>query len=176
MKLFTFSLLIITVVFTLGCGDETFNAVLDNLDRPTSDVAGEIAECYVHLATNLISYNLTFDRLCIDMLVSGKTLEELAVDTTITEILADTDTYNGEYVEVQAYVIFKTEDTVVIADTNNDLTEDYLIIIEADTEYLESLAQGSQYTFIVQFFVAETANGGLLHAEPVAVEQENNDL
>ena len=102
--------------------------------------------------------------------MTGKTLAELAVDTTVDEILADIDTYQAEYVEVEAYMIFKNDDGILIADTNNDLTDKYLVIIEQNTEYIASLTQSSQYTFIIQVFSTETTNGGLLLDEPVAVE------
>ena len=172
MKLFTFSLFAIALFFTFGCGDDKFNSILDNLDRPTYEVADEIAQCYNHLETDLTGYYLAFDRLCLDMLVTGKTLEELAVDTTVDDILADIDTYQAEYVEIEAYVIFKNDDGILIADTNNDLTDKYLVIVEQDTEYIGTLTQGSQYTFILQVFSSETTNGGLLLDEPVAVENE----
>ena len=171
MKLFTFSLLAIAIVF-IGCGDDKFNVILDNLDRPTYEVASEIAQCYEHLESDLTGYYLAFDRVCVDMLVTGKTLEELAVDTTVTEILADTDTYNGEYVELEAFVIFKNAEGMVIADVNNDLTEDVLAVIEVDTEYIADLARGSQYTFMLQVWIGETTNAGLFLDEPVAVENE----
>ena len=175
MKPITFSLLVTAVVFSVmlsGCADDKFNVVLDQLDRPTYEVADDIALCYEYLESDLASYYLTFDRLCVDLLVTGKTLEELAIDTTVTEILADTDTYQAEYVELEAFVIFKNDDGILIADVNNDLTEDYLVIIEDGTEYIATLTRGSQYKFIVQFFSADTANGGRLLAEPSAVENE----
>lgn len=173
MKLFTLLVsAIVLPVILLGCGDDKFNVVLDNLDRPTYEVAGDIAQCYKHLESDLVGYYLAFDRLCVDMLVTGKTLEELAIDTTVTEILADTDAYNGEYVELEAFVIFKDEDGILIADVNNDLTNDYLVIIEDGTEYIATLTQGSQYTFIVQVLITDTVNGGLLLDEPSAVENE----
>lgn len=173
MKLFTLLVsAIVLPVILLGCGDDKFNVVLDNLDRPTYEVAGDIAQCYQHLESDLVGYYLAFDRLCVDMLVTGKTLEELAIDTTVTEILADTDAYNGEYVELEAFVIFKNEEGMVIADVNNDLTDDVLAVIEVDTEYIADLAQGSQYTFMLQVWLGETTNGGLLVAEPSAVENE----
>ena len=163
-------IMLITMLF--GCGDDKFDVVLDNLDRPTYEVAGEISQCYKYLQSDLIGYYLAFDRLCVDMLVSGKTLEELAVDTTVAEILADTDTYNGEYVEIEAYVIFKDENGIVIADVNNDLTTDVLAVIEFETEYIDNLTQGNQYTFMLQVWLAENANGGVLLDEPAAVEVE----
>ena len=98
MKPITFFLLapaIVSIAMLCGCADDKLNVVLDNLDRPTYEVADDIAQCYQHFESDLIGYYLAFDRLCIDMLVTGKTLEELAIDTTVSEILADTDTYNG---------------------------------------------------------------------------------
>ena len=173
MKLFTLLVSVIVLpVILLGCGDDNFSVVLDQLDRPTYEVADDIAECYEHLERDLIGYYLAFDRLCIDMLVTGKTLEELAIDTTVTEILADADTYNGEYVELEAFIIFKNDEGMVIADVNNDLTDDVLAVIEIGTEYIADLAQGSQYTFMLQVWIGETTNGGLLVAEPSAVENE----
>lgn len=175
MKPITFSLLvtaIASIAMLCGCADNNFDVVLDNLDRPTYEVAGDIAECYKHLERDLIGYYLAFNRLCIDMLVTGKTLDELTIDTTVPEILADTDTYNGEYVELEAFVIFKSEEGIVIADVNNDLTEDVLAVIEVDTEYIADLAQGSQYTFILQVWLVEDFSGGLLVAEPSEVEDE----
>lgn len=165
------AILLITILF--GCGDDNFDVVLDNLDRPTYEVAGEIAECYKYLQSDLIGYYLAFDRLCVDMLVTGKTLEELAVDVTVAEILADTDTYNGEYVKIEAYVIFKDEDGIVIADQNNDLTTDVIAVVEFETEYIDNLTQGSQYTFMLQVWLVENANGGVLLDEPSAVVVEN---
>ena len=175
MKLITFSLLVSAIVLPVmlcGCADDKLNVVLDNLDRPTYEVADDIAECYKYLESDLIGYYLAFDRLCVDMLVTGKTLEELAIDTTVTEILADTDTYNGEYVELEAFVILKNDEGMLIADVNNDLTEDVLPVIEIETEYIADLAQGSQYTFMLQVWISEATNGGLLVAEPTAVENE----
>ena len=175
MKPTTFFLLvtaIVSIAMLCGCADDKFNVLLDNLDRPTYEVADDIAQCYKHLESDLIGYYLAFDRLCIDMLVTGQTLEELAIDTTVTEILADTDTYNGEYVELEAFVIFKNDEGIVIADVNNDLTDDVLAVIEIDTEYLADLAQGSQYTFMLQVWIVEDTNGGLLVAEPSAVEND----
>ena len=175
MKPITFSLLvtaIVSIAMLCGCADDKFNVVLDQLDRPTYEVADDIALCYEHFESDLTGYYLAFDRLCVDLLVTGKTLEELAIDTTVTEILADTDTYNGEYVELEAFVIFKNDEGMVIADVNNDLTEDVLAVIEIDTEYIAELAQGSQYTFMLQVWIGETTNGGLLIAEPSAVENE----
>ena len=175
MKPITFSLIItaiVSIAMLSGCADDKLNVVLDQLDRPTYEVADDIAECYEHLERDLIGYYLAFDRLCIDMLVTGKTLEELAIDTTVTEILADADTYNGEYVELEAFIIFKNDEGMVIADVNNDLTDDVLAVIEIGTEYIADLAQGSQYTFMLQVWIGETTNGGLLVAEPSAVENE----
>lgn len=175
MKPITFFLLvtaIASIAMLCGCGDDKFNVVLDNLDRPTYEVADDIAQCYQHLEIDFIGYYLAFDRLCIDMLITGQTLEELAIDTTVTEILADTDTYNDEYVELEAFVIFKNEEGILIADVNNDLTEDYLVIIEDGTEYIATLTQGSQYKFIAQILITDTVNGGRLLAEPSAVEDE----
>ena len=173
MKLFTLLVsAIVLPVILLGCGDDKFDVVLDNLDRPTYEVADEIALCYQYLEIDFATYSLTFDKLCIDLLVTGKTLEELAIDTTVAEILADTDTYQAEYVELEAFVIFKDEDGILIADVNNDLTNDYLVIIEDGTEYIATLTQGSQYTFIVQVLITDTVNGGLLLDEPSAVENE----
>ena len=175
MKPITFSLLvtaIVSIAMLCGCADDKLNVVLDNLDRPTYEVADDIAQCYKYLESDLIGYYLAFDRLCIDTLVTGKTLEELAIDTTVTEILADPDTYNGEYVELEAFVIFKNDEGILIADVNNDLTEDVLAVIEIDTEHIGYLAQGSQYTFMLQVWIGETTNGGLLVAEPSAVENE----
>ena len=173
MKSITFSLLvtaIVSIAMLCGCADDKLNVVLDNLDRPTYEVADDIAECYEHFESDLIGYYLAFDRLCIDMLVTGKTLEALAIDTTVTEILADTDTYNGEYVELEAFVIFKNDEGMLIADVNNDLTEDVLAVIEVDTAYIADLAQGSQYTFMLQVWIGETTNGGRLVAEPSALD------
>lgn len=175
MKPITFSLLvtaIVSIAMLCGCADDKFNVVLDQLDRPTYEVVDDVALCYEHLESDLTGYYLAFDRLCVDLLVTGKTLEELAIDTTVTEILADTDTYNGEYVELEAFVIFKNDEGMVIADVNNDLTEDVLAVIEVDTEYIAELAQGSQYTFMLQVWIGETTNGGLPVAEPSAVENE----
>ena len=175
MKPITFSLLvtaIVSIAMLCGCADDKFNVVLDQLDRPTYEVVDDVALCYEHLESDLTGYYLAFDRLCVDLLVTGKTLEELAIDTTVTEILADTDTYNGEYVELEAFVIFKNDEGILIADVNNDLTEDVLAVIEVDTEYIAELAQGSQYTFMLQVWIGETINGGLLVAEPSAVENE----
>ena len=173
MKLFTLLVsAIVLPVILLGCGDDKFNVVLDQLDRPTYEVADEIALCYQRLDRDFTTYYLAFDKLCIDLLVTGKTLEELAIDTTVAEILADADTYQAEYVELEAFVIFKDEDGILIADVNNDLTNNYLVIIEDGTEYIATLAQGSQYTFIVQVLITDTVNGGLLLNEPSAVENE----
>lgn len=173
MKLFTLLVsAIVLPIILLGCGDDKFSVVLDQLDRPTYEVVDEIALCYQHLESDFTTYYLAFDRLCIDLLVTGKTLEELAIDTTVAEILADTDTYQTEYVELEAFVIFKDEDGILIADVNNDLTNDYLVIIEDGTEYIATLTQGSQYTFIVQVLITDTVNGGLLLDEPSAVENE----
>lgn len=123
MKIFTLLVSVIVLpVILLGCGDDKFNVVLDQLDRPTYEVADEIALCYQYVETGFTTYSLTFDKLCLDLLVTGKTLEELAIDTTVAEILADTDTYQAEYVELEAFVIFKEDDGVLIADVNNDLT------------------------------------------------------
>ena len=173
MKLFTLLVsAIVLPIILLGCGDDKFSVVLDQLDRPTYEVVDEIALCYQHLESDFTTYYLAFDRLCIDLLVTGKTLGELAIDTTVTEILADTDTYQAEYVELEAFVIFKDEDGILIADVNNDLTNDYLVIIEDGTEYIATLSQGSQYTFIVQVLITDTVNGGLLLDEPSTVENE----
>ena len=69
-------------------------------------------------------------------------------------------------------MIFKNDEGMLIADVHNDLTEDVLAVIEVDTEYIADLAQGSQYTFMLQVWIGETTNGGLLVAEPSAVENE----
>lgn len=175
MRLIAFSLLVSAIVLPmmlLGCGDDKFNVVLDQLDRPTYEIADEVALCYQHLESDFTTYYLAFDRLCIDLLVTGKTLEELAIDTTVAEILADTDTYQAEYVELEAFVIFKDDEGILIADVNNDLTEDYLVIIEDGTEYIAALTRGSQYKFMVQILITDTVNGGLLLNEPSEVENE----
>ena len=175
MKPITFSLLvtaIVSIAILCGCADDKLNVVLDNLDRPTYEVADDIAQCYQYLERDPIGYYLAFDRLCIDMLVTGKTLEELAIDTTVTEILADSDTYNGEYVEIEAFVIFKNDEGMLIADVNNDLTEDVLVVIEVDTEYIGSLTRGTKYTFMIQVWFTENISGGLLVAEPSAVAND----
>ena len=165
-------IVIVLITMLFGCGDDKFDVVLDNLDRPTYEVAGEIAECYEHLESDLVGYYLAFDRLCVDMLVTGKTLEELAVDTTVSTMLADTATYNGEYVEIDAYVLSKNDLDIEIADVNNDLTNDVLTVIEFDTEYIDNLTRGSQYTFIMQVWFTETVSVGLLLDEPSVVEAE----
>ncbi|MDE0012070.1 MAG: hypothetical protein OXU36_13050 [Candidatus Poribacteria bacterium] len=144
MKFFTFSLLIIAVVFTLGCAENRLDVVLDQLDRPTYEVVDDAAFCYDHLLSDLTYYYIILDKLCVDLMVTGKTLEELTVDTTISEILSDTDTYHGEYVELEAFVIAISNEGMVIADVNNDLTNDILVIIEDDTEYIASLTRGSK--------------------------------
>ena len=168
-----FGVIAILLISTLfGCGDDKFSVILDDLDRPTYEVAGEIAECYKYLESDLIGYYLAFDRLCVDMLVTGKTLEELAVETTVSAMLADTATYNGEYVELEAFVLSKNDAGIVIADVNNDLTNDVLLVIEFDTEYIDSLTQGSQYTFMLQVWFTESGNAGLLLGEPSEVENE----
>ena len=175
MKPITFSLLVTAIVLPvmlLGCADDKLNVVLDQLDRPTYEVVDDAALCYEYLWKDLTGYYLAFDKLCVDLLVTGKTLEELAVNTTIAEILADTDTYQAEYVELEAFVIFKNDDGMLIADVNNDLTEDYLLIIEDGTEYIATLTRGSQYKFMVQVFITDTVNGGRLLDEPSAVENE----
>ena len=105
MKLFTFSLLVIATVFILGCAENRFDIVLDELDRPTYEVVGEVAGCYDYLLGDLTQYYIALDKVCVDLLVTRKTLEELTVDTTISTILSDTDTYHAEYVELEAFVI-----------------------------------------------------------------------
>ena len=170
MRLFTFSLLVIATVFTLGCAESRLDVVLDQLDRPTYEVVDEVALCYDYLLGDLTQYYIALDKVCVDLLVTGKTLEELAVDTTISTILSDTDTYHAEYVELEAFVITINDDGMVIADVNNDLTSDVLIIIEDGTEYIDSLTRGSKYKFLVQVIIADVGNGGRLLAEPVAVE------
>ncbi|MDE0424190.1 MAG: hypothetical protein OXN25_04905 [Candidatus Poribacteria bacterium] len=172
MRLFTFSLLVIVTVFTLGCAESRLDVVLDQLDRPTYEVVGEVAGCYDYLLGDLTQYYIALDKVCVDLLVTGKTLEELAVDTTISTILSDTDTYHAEYVELEAFVIATNDDGVVIADVNNDLTSDTLIIIDDGTEYIGNLTRGSQYKFLVQVVIADVGNLGRLLAEPVAVEDE----
>ena len=172
MKLFTFSLLIIAVVFTPGCAENRLDVVLDQLDRPTYEVVDDAALCYDHLLGDLTYYYIALDKVCVDLLVTGKTLEELAVDTTVSEILSDTDTYHAEYVELEAFVIAINDDGMVIADVNNDLTNDTLVIIEDGTEYIDSLTRGSKYKFLIQVIIAEVGNGGRLLDEPVAIEDE----
>lgn len=172
MRLFTFSLLVIVTVFTLGCAESRLDVVLDQLDRPTYEVVGEVAGCYDYLLGDLTQYYIALDKVCVDLLVTGKTLEELAVDTTISTILSDTDTYHAEYVELEAFVIATNDDGVVIADVNNDLTSDTLIIIDDGTGYIDNLTRGSQYKFLVQVVIADVGNLGRLLAEPVAVEDE----
>ena len=172
MKLFTFSLLIIAVVFTLGCAENRLDVVLNQLDRPTYEVVDDAALCYNHLEQDLEFYYLALDKVCVDLLITGKTLDELAVDTTVTDILADTESYHGAYVELEAFVIFKNDDGMVIADVNNDLTNNTLIIIEDGTEYIDSLTRGSQYKFIIQVLITDTVNGGRLLGEPVIIEDE----
>lgn len=108
----------------------------------------------------------------MDLLITGKTLDELAVDTTVTDILADTESYHGEYVELEAFVIFKNDAGIVIADVNNDLTNDTLVIIEDSTEYIGSLTRGRKYKFLIQVIIADTVNGGRLLSEPVIIEDE----
>ncbi|MCY3553623.1 MAG: hypothetical protein OXH39_24475 [Candidatus Poribacteria bacterium] len=172
MKLFTFSLLIIAVVFTLGCAENRLDVVLNQLDRPTYEVVDDAAFCYDHLEQDIEFYYLALDKLCVDLLITGKTLDELAVDTTVTDILADTESYHGEYVELEAFVIFKNDAGIVIADVNNDLTNNTLVIIESGTEYIDSLTRGSKYKFLIQVIIADTVNGGQLLSEPVAIEDE----
>ena len=172
MKLFTFSLLIIAVVFTPGCAENRLDVVLDQLDRPTYEVVDDAALCYDHLLGDLIYYYIALDKVCVDLMVTGKTLEELAVDTTVSEILSDTDTYHAEYVELEAFVIAINDEGMVIADVNNDLTNDTLVIIEDGTEYIDSLTRGSKYKFLIQVIIAEVGNGGRLLDEPVAIEDE----
>ena len=172
MKLFIFSLLIIAVVFTLGCAENRLDVVLNQLDRPTYEVVDDAALCYNHLEQDVEFYYLALDKVCVDLLITGKTLDELAVDTTVTDILADTESYHGEYVELEAFVIFKNDDGMVIADVNNDLTNNTLVIIEDGTEYIDSLTRGSQYKLIIQVFITDTVNGGRLLGEPVVIEDE----
>ena len=172
MKLFTFSLLIIAVVFILGCAENRLDVVLNQLDRPTYEVVDDAAFCYKHLEQDIEFYYLALDKVCVDLLITGKTLDELAVDTTVTNILADTESYHGEYVELEAFVIFKNDDGMLIADVNNDLTNDILVIIEDGTEYIDSLTRGSQYKLIIQVFITDTVNGGRLLGEPVIIEDE----
>ena len=172
MKLFTFSLLIIAVVFTLGCAENRLDVVLNQLDRPTYEVVDDAAFCYDHLLGDLTYYYIALDKVCVDLLVTGKTLEELAVNTTVSEILSDTDTYHAEYVELEAFVIALNDEGMVIADVNNDLTNDILVIIEEGTEYIDSLMRGSKYKFLIQVIIAEVGNGGRLLGEPVAIEDE----
>ena len=172
MKLFTFSLLIIAVVFTLGCAENRLDVVLDQLDRPTYEVVDEAALCYDHLLGDLTYYYIALDKVCVDLMVTGKTLEELAVDTTVSEILSDTDTYQGEYVALEAFVIAISDAGMVIADVNNDLTNDILVIIEDGTEYINSLTRGNKYKFLIQVIITEIGNGGRLLDEPVVVEDE----
>ena len=171
MKLFLFSLLLIVFsAMLLGCADDKLNVVLDQLDRPTYEVVDDAALCYNHFESDLISYYIALDRLCVDLLVTGKTLEELTLDTTVSAIIADTDTYHGEYVELEAFVIFKNDEGIVIADVNNDLTNDVLTVIEYSTEYIDSLTQGNKYTFMIQVWITENVNGGRLVAEPTALD------
>ena len=172
MKLFNFSLLIIAAVFTLGCAENRLDVVLNQLDRPTYEVVDDAAFCYDHLEQDIEFYYLALDKLCVDLLITGKTLDELAVDTTVTDILADTESYHGEYVELEAFVIFKNDAGIVIADVNNDLTNNTLVIIESGTEYIDSLTRGSKYKFLIQVIIADTVNGGQLLSEPVAIEDE----
>ena len=106
----------------------------------------------------------------MDLLVTGKTLEELAVNTTISEILSDTDTYHAEYVELEVFVIAINDEDIVIADVNNDLTNDTLTIIDDGTGYIDNLTRGSQYKFLIQVIIADVGNLGRLLAEPIAVE------
>ena len=172
MKLFTFSLLIIAVVFTLGCAENRLDVVLDQLDRPTYEVVDDAAFCYDQLLSDLTYYYIILDKVCVDLMVTGKTLEELTVDTTISEILSNTDAYHGEYVALEAFVIAISDEGMVIADVNNDLTNDILVIIEDGTEYIDSLTRGSKYKFRIQVIIAEVGNGGRLLDEPVAIEDE----
>ncbi len=172
MKFFTFSLLVIATVFTLGCAEDRLDVVLDQLDRPTYEVVDEVALCYDYLLGDLTQYYIALDKVCVDLLVTGKTLEELAVDTTISEILSDTDAYHAEYVELEAFVIAVDEEGIVIADVNNDLTSDTLVIIDDGTGYIDNLTRGSQYKFLVQVIITDAGNGGRLLTEPVAVENE----
>ena len=132
----------------------------------------DAALCYNHLEQDIEFYYLALDKVCVDLLITGKTLDELAVDTTVADILADTESYHGEYVELEAFVIFKNDDGMVIADVNNDLTNNTLVIIEDSTEYIDSLARGSEYKFIIQVLITDTANGGRLLDEPVVIEDD----
>lgn len=172
MKFFTFLLLIIAAVFTIGCAENRLDVVLNQLDRPTYEVVDDAARCYHHLLGDLTYYYIALDKVCVDLMVTGKTLEELAVDTTVSEILSDTDTYHTEYVELEAFVIAINDDGMVLADVNNDLTNDILVIIEDSTEYIDSLTRGSKYKFLIQVIIADTVNGGRLLSEPVVVEDE----
>ena len=172
MKFFTFSLLIIATVFTLGCAENRLDVVLNQLDRPTYEVVDDAALCYDRLLGDLTYYYIALDKVCVDLMITGKTLEELAVDTTVSEILSDTDTYHAEYVELEAFVIAINDEGMVIADVNNDLTSDILVIIEDGTEYIDRLTRGSKYKFLIQVIIAEVGNGGRLLSEPVAIEEE----
>ena len=172
MKLFTFSLLIIALAFTLGCAENRLDVVLNQLDRPTYEVVDDAALCYDHLLGDLTYYYIALDKVCVDLLVTGKTLEELAVDTTVSEILSDIDRYHAEYVEIEAFVIAINDEGMVIADVNNDLTSDILVIIEDGTEYIDRLTRGRKYKFLIQVIIAEVGNGGRLLSEPVAIEEE----
>ena len=118
MKLFTFSLLVIATVFILGCAENRFDIVLDELDRPTYEVVGEVAGCYDYLLGDLTQYYIALDKVCVDLLVTRKTLEELTVDTTISTILSDTDTYHAEYVELEAFVIAVEDEGSVTVSKN----------------------------------------------------------
>ena len=107
------------------------------MDRPTYEVVDDAALCYDHLLGDLIYYYIALDKVCVDLMVTGKTLEELAVDTTVSEILSDTDTYHAEYVELEAFVIAINDEGMVIADVNNDLANDSGLL---------SLSDGTDYT------------------------------
>ena len=101
-------LMLIVVGMLIGCDGVPLNTLLDQSDRHSTDIVGEVADCYTGLGVDAEAgeYLAIFSKACIDGVLGVEATEPESV--SLSDVVADvalnkeTSTYNGQTVTLEA--------------------------------------------------------------------------
>ena len=101
-------LMIIGIGMWVGCDGVPLDTVLDQSDKHSTDIVGEVADCYTGFAvdTEAGEYQAIFSKACVDAVLgvevsdpTGVELSEIVEDVAINK---ETSTYTGQTVTIDA--------------------------------------------------------------------------
>ena len=108
---FVYLVLMVLIAIAVGCGNQPLDLILDQSDKTSSEIVGEITDCYKGLSTNTEAgeYLAVFDKMCVDGVISGTgtgtpTLPPGVIPTEMETIVADVATGSTAYEHAWVYV------------------------------------------------------------------------